>query len=111
MRRGQGVNEDSEGEKQVSGMGIKACVSPVTYLYSSMHLHLCERKHAAQRGTGSLTMSLLRSFSPLSERMEISGMMVMYHGTDEMAGTHLKPHANTSTCQPHHPDKVPPPLL
>lgn len=35
MRRGQGVNEDSEGEKQVSGMGIKACVSPVTYLYSN----------------------------------------------------------------------------
>lgn len=33
-------------------------------------------------------MSLARSFSPRTERTVISGMMVMYQGMDEMAGTH-----------------------
>lgn len=37
-----------------------------------------------------LTMSLMMSFMPLTVSTMTRGIMLMYHGTDEMAGTHCK---------------------
>lgn len=35
-------------------------------------------------------MSLMMSFRPLTVSTMTRGIMLMYHGTDEMAGTHCK---------------------
>lgn len=52
---------------------------------------------ALRRGFGAaavLTMSPMMSFMPLTVSTMTRGIMLMYHGTDEMAGTHCK-QANT----------------
>lgn len=116
-RRGQGVNEDNEGEKRVctclSAMCTNVCVRPVIYLCVSSCICVwagafiaegyspCQTLQGWERGdygvTGGLTMSLTRSFSPLTVSTVNSGIMVMYQGMDEMAGTHWRPYARMDT--------------
>lgn len=50
------------------------------------------KSEAKEQGSAGaqLTRSLMRSFMPLTVSTMTSGIMLMYHGTDEMAGTHCK---------------------
>lgn len=92
-----------------------ACLELIKYLCTGS----CVREwiHSAQRDISTLsdtntesgergfavaavlTRSLMRSFMPLTVSTMTSGIMLMYHGTDEMAGTHCK-RANAHTYTP-----------
>lgn len=43
-----------------------------------------------------LTKSVARSLRPRTVRTMRSGIMLMYHGTDEMKGTHYRPRQTES---------------
>ena len=103
MRRGQGVNEDNEGEKGVCARVSVGCINATHesgHILVSKLMHLCVSGVCPPPGlsvrgdygvVGGLTMSLARSLSPLTESTVNSGMIVMYQGIDEMAGTHWNP--------------------
>lgn len=52
-----------------------------------------------------LTMSPMMSFMPLTVSTMTRGIMLMYHGTDEMAGTHCK-QANTQARTLHSTQEI-----
>lgn len=116
LRGGQRVNEDNEGEKSVhwcqGEQCAGACLELIKYLCTGWCVH--EWIHSAQRDVSTLsnsnteaggrgcavaavlTRSLKRSFMPLNVSTKTSGIMLMYHGTDEMAGIHCR-RANAHT--------------
>lgn len=109
-RREKSANKKIKKCTCLSDGCINACLRMAIYLCLSSFV--CERVHSSLRDippprlaqaerwdrdsvvTVVLTKSLKRSFSPLRESTMSSGIMLMYHGMDEMAGTHWRPHAN-----------------
>lgn len=100
MRRGQGVNEDNEGEKRararLSVKRINAHEAGRIFVLRLMHSRVRDvgRTREGGRGKGGLTLSVQRSFMPLTERTVSNGIMLMYQRRDEMAGAHCR-HSHT----------------
>lgn len=101
VRGGQRVNEDNEGEQRVHSCLGEGCAAARSKLLKSWkHPSSSDvstlshtNPETGQLGSGVaavLTMSLMMSFMPLTVSTMTRGIMLMYHGTDEMAGTHCK---------------------
>lgn len=92
-RTGQRVNEDKEGEKGAGGPVHIVCAhTRAQYQYASVFVSMLIRALHSEGShprpeTRLLTKSVDRSFMPRTLRTRMRGIMLMYHGMDEIKGT------------------------